>query len=304
MDIHPNNTVVFMAVIALFLMVFTRSGRYATGASVMLAVGAAYMGTKLTLKALAGGCVGAYRAVGGKPLLAKAKTVTPISAEMVADMSDIKPASIIQRSLGKQAAVVFWFYDGQVKRSIRMHNAKLLKKYGRSVQLPSLTLESKDFSSRSKEELDEIIVRSVHDAVAFLDTDQNAALDKQHVIVRQEKPSTQKAETPKVEAQSEDDAAKLSQTSKPEVHAEHVGILEKFGMEKSFYGGKPTQRYAVLIKDVRQGGAPVELMGADLERAIREADVARGDVIKISHIGHAEVGKGKHPKKIYSIQKM
>lgn len=282
-----NNTMtgLYLTVAVLFLL--TKFGRYAAFQATMLTVGAAYQGAKLSFRALVGGSKGAYRASRGMPLADPVKVAVKPSV-FVTEEDDIKPAAIVQRSIGTRARVDFWFYDDHVMRVIKFHTGSLKRKHGaRFIRLPQLQMDGTN--------QDEVISKTMKEASAIVMESEAPGSQAKVVLTTQPK-----AVAVKEEVKSE----KTVPEKLPEAQATWSGFLEKHGHETTTYRGQPTERYGILIKDVEQSGLPVQIYGADLERALRESGAACGDLIKVNLIGDTEVGKNKNRKKIYSIQKL
>ncbi len=282
---NTTMTGLYLTVAVLFML--TKFGRSMAFQATMLTIGAAYQGAKISLRAMVGGTKGAYRATRGLPLADPVKVAVRPSV-FVTEEDDVKPAVIAQRSIGTRARVDFWFYDDHVLRVIKFHTKSLERKHGaRFLRLPQLTMEG-----TSQED---IITKTMQEAVAIVMENESPNSQSKVVLTTQTKEPVVKEEAK---------LGKVLPEKLPEAQASWSGFLQKHGHETTTYRGQPTERYGILIKDVEQSGVPVQIYGADLERALRESGAACGDLIKVSLIGDTEVGKNKNRKKIYSIQKL
>jgi hypothetical protein len=279
-----KDTVTGSIIILLMLTIFTKMGRHALGMSLMLVTGSIYKCSKISFRVLFGGVKGAYRNGRGLPM------ADPVKKQKAADIyptdfnaASPEPAIIMRQPIGTKAHVIFWFYDNLVKRSIFMHAPTLIKKYGYRVRMPDVI--------PGGIERDEIISDTMNDANAFFTGKTLPEVEKptEKLVIQQ--PAVPLPQPQDYTIQQKEFVAQASWT----------GILSWAGVESRMLGEKQIKQFSVKINDGKLGGAPNQIWGTDLERALRDSGAQLGEMVKVSLIGSDEAA-GKNGKKIYHIQ--
>lgn len=216
--------------------------------------------------------------------------------------------------LGK-AHVDIWFYPklGIARRTMRICNVKMAKKFGSRIKLADLPLDASNAL--------EVELQTITEAEQFI---AEALKTKEPSEIKPVKPvssaspsvsnpdNTQQdlllVETPKV-AESEPVqkvAPAERQPRKREVT--YRGVLEGHGVgpHKDAASGGTYQCFSLSLYDFALGSVH-DIIGTDLERAIKESGAVVGDSVEVSLVGDIKTpyGKGKfRTKKIWHVTKI
>lgn len=181
------------------------------------------------------------------------------------------------------AAVDVWFHpeSGVAKRVLRVRDEALAAQLGgKKLKLPELEYISPD-------DVEDIVERTISEVQAKLGTT---------TIAPAVAPVTAPA-TPAKAAKRKGAAAKTT----------HVGEALRFGMEEKDGKDGPYRTFCLYIFD-RDAGAEHEVgRGVDLERAIKEAGVNPGDMVKVASLGRTAVTLGNGTagyKNLWSVEKV
>lgn len=217
-------------------------------------------------------------------------------------------------ALGK-TKIEIWFYPnlGIARRKIRFANARLAKKLGKRIALSDVDLKGTTADEIEKMTLAEVQlildegtktrevavkkpVSSVLSAIAPASVADNVQLELPQPVV-------EKSAVTAI-SRSVSDKPRSSRTAV----ATYRGTLEKFGVEprEDKSNGGQYNCFCIHYFDFALGTTH-DLVGTDLERAIREAGVGVGDSIEVSLIGDVKtpIGNGKfRRKKVWNITKL
>lgn len=201
---------------------------------------------------------------------------------------------IVSVKVGSATVVHCRFYAAAntITRTIVRRQKRLLKRFGRTRELPALEIEGTT--------LDELERRTIADAKAILDE------ECEPKKTRQVKP-IQDAQAPeKVEATEKRDQPKELVMSPPKKGVvTYRGKLLASGIAERSFGNKTSNSYGITFED-ESLGSENKLWGADLERALKDSGAQTGDRIELVLIGESPVmikGKPK-TKNIWSIRKI
>ncbi len=175
------------------------------------------------------------------------------------------------------AAIDVWFHpdEGLAKRVVRIRDKALAEKFGEKLNLEEIEVVNFD-------EVDGIVeqtVREVKEKFSIGDT-------------------AKAVTTPPRERKSTRTKAKAATS--------YTGEIIRFGMETREGKEGKYDTFALHLFD-DQAGAPHELCGTDLQRAIKEAGVQPGDTVKVESLGRTQVplGNGRTGfKNLWSVSKV
>lgn len=216
-----------------------------------------------------------------RKLLAK-KEATNETVEENAVEEEVKTQSGQRKKFRKHvdigdAAVDLWFHpeEGVVKRVVRFHNKKLAEEHGEKLKLP---------------EIDLIDIGAADALVAQTVDEIRSKFSIGHAAKVAQPAGKRAAAIPQAKAS-----------------ASYTGKIIRFGMEThDGNGGKKFEAFTLHLFDA-QAGAPHELRGADLQRAIKEVGARPGDMVKVDSLGRTPVslGEGKTGfKNLWSVVKV
>lgn len=224
-----------------------------------------------------------------------------------------------RHSVGK-TVVDIWFYPklGVALRSARIGNARIAKKIGTRIKLEEIKIGDKSVA-----DVEQLTIAEVENIL------ERASKPKESPVIASKKdvpptgkplsvPDNVRHETaptsvqapalsePAVQAPLEQMPSKPRPPRKAE--ATYRGVLEKFGVEsrEDRNNGGHYNCFCLHLFDWSLGTSH-DLVGTDLERAIREANAAIGDSIEVSLVGDIKtpIGGGKvRRKKVWSIIKI
>lgn len=183
------------------------------------------------------------------------------------------------------AGVDVWVYPRMqmVRRTVRIKDATLAEKFGQRMKLEDVMLEGvsvQDIVTTTTGEVRNLlsIASSAHtESVKKVDggnVDRKArARIKAH---KQEREQSQNQRQRQLKAKAK---------------ASYVGEVIRFGMEEKNGREGPYQTFCLNLLDT-EAGAPHQLSGVDLERAIKDAGVTPGDKVVVENLGRTSITLG------------
>lgn len=189
-----------------------------------------------------------------------------------------------------EAAVDVWFHpdSGVARRTVRINDKALAEQHGEKFKLPEIQyIEAGDVETIMQQTIGEVKTKLGLTATA-------AKVVKASKIAKTAKVAKTVAvgtEVPRAHAKAQ---------------SSYTGEILRLGMEEKDGREGPYQTYTLHIFD-QQAGAPHQLCGTDLERAVKEAGVAPGDRVTVESLGRTQVtlgnGKAGH-KNLWSVSKV
>lgn len=189
------------------------------------------------------------------------------------------------------AAVDVWFHPetSVAKRTIKIRDKALAE------QLGSNKLKLSDVEFLDPNEVDAIVAQTISEVKAKLE-------GKGAKIVAPEapaKPAKAKAKQKTVE----------KGTSTPRVVNSHTGRIISFGVEEKEGKGDRKGNYHTFCLQIhdQQAGAPREMCGVELQRAVKNAGVKPGDLVRVDFHGKTLVSLPNEEsayKNLWSVQKV
>lgn len=177
------------------------------------------------------------------------------------------------------AGVDVWVYPrmGITRRTVRVKDAALVEKFGRRVKLEDVTIKGTNV-----QEIVEATTREVRNLLA-----PNTALPTESVT-KQIESSSDRRDKARAKAHKQEREQRQQLRPKAKARASYSGEVIRYGLEEKDGRKGPYMTFCLHILD-SEAGAPHQLSGVDLERAIKEAGVAPGDQVVVESLGRASI---------------